>query len=68
METITREKLKAMIPQGYCKVIAEKAGVSRKSVSDFLSGRSDSHRVEMATLEVVASLAKKKAELLKDVL
>ncbi|MBX2916428.1 MAG: hypothetical protein KF856_14255 [Cyclobacteriaceae bacterium] len=68
MAKMTRKKMKGMIPQGYCKVIAQKAGVSRKSVSDFLHGRTDSHKVEMAALEVIADLTRQKAILIRDIL
>jgi hypothetical protein len=68
INTMTRTKLKKLIPNGYCKVIAERAGVTRKSVSDYLHGRSNSYKIEIATLEVVADLTKKKTELLKDII
>lgn len=57
---MNRSELKNRIPHGYCKVIASKAGVSTKSVTQFLSGKSNSHKVEMAVLQVLAELADEK--------
>lgn len=36
---LDRKKLRSKIPQGYCKTIATKAGVSLKTVSDYFSDK-----------------------------
>jgi DNA-binding LacI/PurR family transcriptional regulator len=59
-----RKELKAKVPHGYAKKIAEKAGVNRITVSNWLNGRSDNVSVEMAVLEIVAELSEKKNSLL----
>ncbi|QTE39505.1 hypothetical protein J3L18_10750 [Mucilaginibacter gossypii] len=57
---MTREELKSKIPHGYAKMIAEKAGVNRVTVSNFLNGRNDNIMVELAALEVVADVEQKR--------
>jgi transcriptional regulator with XRE-family HTH domain len=64
---MNRQELRKLIPQGYCKVIAAKAGVTQKSVSHFMNGKSNSHRIEIATLEVLADLKREKNNLLKKI-
>jgi transcriptional regulator with XRE-family HTH domain len=59
-----RQELKTKIPHGYAKLIAEKDGVNRVTVSNWLNGKSDNVSVEIAVLEVVADLSEKKKSLL----
>ncbi len=60
---MNREELKNCIPYGYGKKIAEKAGVTEKSVSNFLVGKTNSVKIEMAALEVIAGLNGEKKRL-----
>lgn len=60
---LSREQIKGKVPFGYGKKIAEKAGVSQKSVSDWLNGKTDSVRIETATLELLAELSKARKKL-----
>lgn len=64
---MNRAELKSKIPHGYSKVIAEKAGVNPKSVSMYLNGKINSHKIEMAALEVLAEIGKRKNILLNDI-
>lgn len=59
-----RSELKSRIPYGYCKRIAQKAGVSKHSVSKYLKGKTNSYKVEKAILEVIAELSQEKQQLL----
>jgi len=54
------QEIKNLIPHGYGKVIAERAKVTPRTVSLFLTGKSKSIKVEMAALEVLAELNTKK--------
>lgn len=58
-----RSELKAKVPHGYGKKIAEKAGVTKQAVSQFLNGKNDNIDIEIATLEVLAELSDKKKAL-----
>lgn len=58
-----RKELKKHIPYGYGKIIAEKAGVSERAVSQYLASRNNSVKVEMAILEVIAHLKSEKKRL-----
>ena len=62
---INRKALREQVPHGYCKIIAEKAGVTTKSVSVYFSYQVNSERIENAALQVVAELQVKKNKLLK---
>ena len=64
---MNRQDLRKKVPHGYSKEIAKRAGVSQKFVSDFLAGKANSERVEMATLEVLAELSNKKRALLEQI-
>lgn len=65
---MNREELRKMIPQGYMKVIAARSGVSQKSVSHFMSGRtSHSERIETAALEVLAEISERRKALIKKI-
>lgn len=65
---MNRKELKSKIPHGYSKVIAQKAGVTQKSVSMYLNDKLNSHKIEMATLEVLSEIGKSKSILLADIL
>lgn len=64
---MTRKELKEKIPYGYCKIIAEKAGVHAHSVSLYLNSKSNSNKVELAALEVIAELEQKKKSLIRQI-
>ena len=55
-----RKDMQKSIPHGYKKIIAEKAGVKQRSVSMFLTGKTNSYKIEMAALSVLAELADNK--------
>ena len=57
---MNRIELKNHIPHGYGKIIAAKANVSERSVSNYLSGKNNSCKIEMAALEILAELSDKK--------
>ena len=62
---IDRQELKDLIPHGYGKKIAQKAGVSENSVSNFLNNpKVKSLRIEMAALEIAVEIKKKRDQLL----
>ena len=58
-----RAALKKMVPHGYGKLIAQKAGVNTMTVSQFFSGKNNNISVELATLEILADLSETKARL-----
>jgi len=60
---ITRQEIKNAVPHGYAKKIAKRANVTPKAVSDYMGGKTNSKRVETATLEILAELQKSKQEL-----
>lgn len=64
---MNREELKNHIPYGYGKVIAQKAGVSERSVSNYMSGKTNSIKIEMAALQVLAELGEEKKELINKI-
>lgn len=64
---MTRNELKNMVPHGCGKIIAEKAGVSQRSVSLFLNGKNNSYKVEKAVLETLAELKTQQKELLEKI-
>lgn len=64
IKIMERQELKSKVPHGYIEVIADKAGVNRMTVSNFLNGKNDNIKVEIATLEVLAELSEKKNNLL----
>lgn len=51
-----RSELKAKIPYGYSKKIAEIAGVEKAAVSAFLNGKNNSVKIELACLKVIVEL------------
>ena len=55
-----RKELKAKVPHGYGQIIANKAGVTKQSVSQFLNGKNDNVEIELATLEILAELSEKR--------
>lgn len=58
-----RKELRLLIPHGYCKTIAEKAGVRPVSVSKFFRGKTNSIRIETAALELVVELNRNRKNL-----
>lgn len=65
---VNRESIRKQLPHGSCIVIAKKAGVTTKAVSEYFAGKTNSQKVENAALAVLADLKKEKAKLLKAVL
>lgn len=64
---IDRKELAEKVPYGYVQVIADRAGVSKRFVSKWMSNQANSEKVEMATLEVLAELSQKKKQLLAQI-
>jgi len=62
-----RKELKSKVPHGYGKIIAERAGVKEQTVSQFLNGKTDNVKVELATLEIIAELDSKRSKLLAQI-
>ncbi len=60
-----REDLKKSIPYGYGKKIAAEAKVTPRSVSLFLSGKTNSIKIELAALKIIAELNDEKQVLSK---
>lgn len=65
---MNRTELKSKIPHGYGKIIAKKAGVTDRSVSMFLHGKINSHRIEMTILEVLSDIGKNKSAFIADII
>lgn len=53
-----RNQIRKLIPQGYCKIIATRAGVSTKTVSCYMTGKSQSFAVEIAALQILDEIGK----------
>lgn len=49
------------------KMIAEKIGVSQKTISNYLTGKTNSEKVENAILQALGELKEDKKQLLKKV-
>lgn len=64
---LNRTELKKQVPRGSATTIAQKAGVTTKTVSEYLNGKNNNIKVELAVLEVLAELNKKKKELLAQI-
>lgn len=56
-------EVRKLIPYGYLNRIAEKSGVSIRTVSHVMSGKRRNYKVEMAALEVAVELKEKRKEL-----
>ncbi len=61
---LNRKELRSKIPKGYCKIIADKAGVTTQTVSRYFSAKINSERVEISALEVIAQLAQERIKLI----
>ncbi len=61
---VNRKELRSKIPKGYCKIIADKAGVTNQAVSSYFSAKINSEKVEIAALEVVAQLKQERLKLI----
>lgn len=57
-----RNKLKSLLPNGAQKEIAKLAGVGQAAVSNFLNGRSNTHKIEVIALQIAAKYQKEKTE------
>lgn len=62
-----RQELKAKLPHGYGKIIAEELGVTPKAVYDFMNGRTNSYKIERAVLRTVSKLKREKEAYLNDI-
>ena len=58
-----RIELKRLVPRGYGKLIAQRAGTNQMTVSRFLNGKNNCLAIELATLELLAELTEKKQSL-----
>lgn len=56
----TLNRYRSQLPYGTMMLIAQKAGVSRQSVSAFLTGKSYSRNIELATLDIISELKKER--------
>ena len=64
---MTRKELNQILPHGAIKIIAEQAGVHYATVSRFLKDDNMKNvKVEIAVLEYVLKLEKRKSELYKE--
>lgn len=61
---LTRKELKDKMPYGSMGVVAKKAGVTPKTVSDFFAEKNNNVNVEMAALEILAEISQRKKALL----
>ncbi len=67
-KTISKETAdfyRKSLPHGYQKKIADELGVHRVAVSQFLSGKIGSKRIEDAILKTIAELQRERNQLLK---
>lgn len=62
-----RKELKRLLPYGYGRKIAKRVGVSEKSVSLFINGKSNSPKIEIGALEVLAELNSKRRLLISQI-
>ena len=62
---LNRQEIKSKVPKGYNTLIAQRAGVHPNAVSQYLNGKNNSMKIEIATLEILAELSDKKKELLQ---
>lgn len=65
---MNRNELKSKTPHGYGKKIAARAGVTEKAVSLFFNNKINSHRIEMATLEVLSEIGQSKNILIANII
>ena len=65
-----RQELRSKMPYGFQKVIAERAGVSQKSVSFWFNGRTKRYngKIEMVVLQVAAEISEEKRKLIDKIL
>ena len=64
---IDRKYLKQEMPRGSGKSLAKKLGVTPKSISNYMTGRTNSHKIELGVLRLISDLKKEKNKLLKEV-
>lgn len=64
---VERSELKKILPHGSGRIIAERAGVSYQSVSNYFSHKNNSERIEMAALEVASEMCIKKKGLIQNI-
>lgn len=51
-----RRRLKKMLPSGSGDVISKRLGISRKAVSNWFTGKSNSFRVEKAAFDLMIKI------------
>jgi len=59
---LTGQEIKKALPHGSGKLIAKKAGVNAKAVSEYFSGKTNSKRVALAVVETLEEIKQKKNE------
>lgn len=64
---VDRNYLKLQMPRGYLKKVASQLGISQKSISNYLTGRNNSERIEIALLKELAQIKAEKNRLYKKV-
>lgn len=64
---IDRNYLKQEMPRGTGKLLAKKLGLTPKSISNYLTGKTNSQRVELGILKFIGDLKKEKNQLLKKI-
>jgi len=64
---IDRNYLKQEMPRGLGKILAQKLGVTPKSISNYLTGKTNSRRIEIGVLKLLGDLKKEQNQLLKRV-
>ncbi len=64
---IDRSHIKQEMPRGMGKMVAEKIGVTPKSVSNYLTGKTNSNKIEMAILQSISDFKKERRKLIKEV-
>ena len=64
---IDRNYLKQEMPRGLGKILTQKLGVTPKSISNYLTGKTNSRRIEIGVLKLLGDLKKEQNQLLKRV-
>ena len=60
-----RKKIRKLLFHGSCFIIAEKAGVTNVSVSRWFSGKTNSKKIENATIDLCVENKKSTKQMLK---
>jgi len=62
-----RNKVREMLPQGSLKEVANLANVSNSAVTNYFKGRSNSYKIEMASLKVAQRYEKERRTLISKI-